>query len=352
MGFQLTIEPLGETIELEEGERLLDGCLRAGIQLPYACHHGLCGTCKVQVLEGEVAHCAEASPFALMDIERDEGKCLACASTLLSDCIIEADVDEEPDACNYPVHEFTARVAEVIALTPTVRGITLELADGLAFQAGQYLNLHVPGVAGPRAFSIASSPSRAGQLDLHIRKVEGGAATRWLCDELVVGDSLRVTGPLGRFFVRHSSPEPLLFLAGGTGLSSPRAMVLERLEAGDARPLTLIHGVRAQEELYLEEEFRELAARHSNFEYIPAVSGDAPAWQGERGLVHEVAMRRFGGRFEGLRAYLCGPPAMIDACLAALMQGRLFERDIFVERFFTQADGVAGAARSPLFKRL
>ena len=129
-------------------------------------------------------------------------------------------------------------------------------------------------------------------------------------------------------------------------------MVLERLQAGDLRPITLIHGVRTQDELYCEHEFRALAAQYPNFEYLPAVSGDSPDWSGERGLVHEVAVRRFNGRFEGWRAYLCGPPAMIDACLAALMQGRLFERDIFVERFFTQADGGAGAARSPLFKRL
>jgi len=215
VGFQLTIEPLGETIALEEGERILDGCLRAGIQLPYACHHGLCGTCKVQVLEGEVEHAAEASPFALMDIERAEGKCLACASTLLSDCVIEADVDEEPDACNHPVRAFTATVAQAETLTPTVRGITLEVSGGLAFQAGQYLNVHIPGVSGPRAFSIASSPAQATLLELHVRRVEGGAATRWLCEKLAVGDSLRVTGPFGRFFVRHSSPEPLLFLAGG-----------------------------------------------------------------------------------------------------------------------------------------
>jgi phenol hydroxylase P5 protein len=49
MSYQLTIEPLGATIEVEEGQTVLDAALRQGIYLPHACGHGLCGTCKVQV---------------------------------------------------------------------------------------------------------------------------------------------------------------------------------------------------------------------------------------------------------------------------------------------------------------
>ena len=75
MSYELTIEPLGATIEVEEGQTLLDAALRQGIYIPHACGHGLCGTCKVQVSEGEVDH-GHANPFALMDFERDAGKAL------------------------------------------------------------------------------------------------------------------------------------------------------------------------------------------------------------------------------------------------------------------------------------
>ena len=78
MSYQLTIEPLGQTITVEEGQTLLDASLRAGIYLPHACCHGLCATCKIQVLDGEIDH-GEASNFALMDYEREEGM----ASSLL-----------------------------------------------------------------------------------------------------------------------------------------------------------------------------------------------------------------------------------------------------------------------------
>lgn len=43
---------------------------------------------------------------------------------------------------------------------------------------------------------------------------------------------------------------------------------------------------------------------------------------------------------------------MIEACLRTLMHGRLFERDIFTEKFLTAADGASAAARSPLFKSI
>lgn len=159
MSLQLTIEPLGEVIEVEEDQKLLDAALRAGIWLPYACNHGVCGTCKVQVLEGEVEH-NESSAFALMDVERDEGKTLACCATLSSDVVIEADIEEDEDAQNLAVEDFSATVVRLEDLTPTIKGIWLEVpGDGVEFQAGQYLNLNIPGLDAPRAFSIANAPS-------------------------------------------------------------------------------------------------------------------------------------------------------------------------------------------------
>ena len=53
MSYELTIEPLGQTITVEDEQTILDACLRAGIWLPHACCHGLCATCKVQVRSEE-----------------------------------------------------------------------------------------------------------------------------------------------------------------------------------------------------------------------------------------------------------------------------------------------------------
>jgi phenol/toluene 2-monooxygenase (NADH) P5/A5 len=351
--YALTIEPIEETVEVGDGQTLLDACLRSGVWLPHACGHGLCGTCKVQVLDGDVDH-GDASPFALMDFEREDGFALACSARPVSDVVIEADVDEEPDAVVRPVRDFTGTVSRLEHLTGDILGIWIAVDEPIEFQAGQYVNLDVAGVERPRAFSIASSPNRRNEIELHVRLVPGGEATPKLHTELAVGDPVRFSGPYGRFFVRRSAGKPMLFLAGGSGLSSPKSMVLDLLETECAQPITLVHGVRTANDVYFSEAFRSLEAEHPNFTYIPVLSehdgtGD---WTGETGYVHEAAERRFDGSFKGMSAYLCGPPPMIEACIRTLMKGRLFERDIFTERFVTAADGEAGLARSPLFKRL
>lgn len=354
MSYQLTIEPLGASIEVEEGQTLLDAALRQGIYLPHACGHGLCGTCKVQVCDGMVDHGA-ANPFALMDFERDEGMTLACCATLESDATVEADIDEDPDAQIIPVRDFVATVDRIEQLTPTIKALHLQLDAPLRFQPGQYVQLEIPALGERRAFSIANASGDGGectQIELNVRLVPGGAGTTWLHERLQEGAQLRLAGPYGRFFVRQSARMPMLFLAGGSGLSSPRSMICSLLAQGCTEPITLVYGQRSHEELYYDAEFRMLAQQHANFRYVPALSSEASdsAWQGARGFVHEAAQAHFEGNFAGHKAYLCGPPAMVEACIGTLMQGRLYERDIYTEKFLSAAD--AQAARSPLFKRV
>ncbi|MBS1188309.1 MAG: phenol hydroxylase [Rhodocyclaceae bacterium] len=353
MTYQITIEPLGRTIEIEEGQTLLDASLRNGIYLPHACCHGLCATCKVQILEGEVDH-GEASPFALMDFERDNGQCLACCARPKSDLVMEADIEEEPDARNLPVQDFAATVSRIEDLTPTIRGIWLKLATPMDFQAGQYIALNLPQAGGGirRAFSPASKPSLSDEIELHVRLVEGGVGTTWIHRELKVGDAVTFSGPYGRFFVRESSPLPLIFLAGGSGLAGVLSMIGDLLEKGDRRPMTLVYGQRNRSELYYDGLLRHLAAEFPNFTYVPVLSDEpeGSGWEGKRGYIHEAAKELFDGVFTGHRAYLCGPPMMIEACIKTLMQGRLFERDIFTEKFFNAGD--MNKVRSPLFRNV
>jgi len=354
MSYQLTIEPLGTSIEVEDGQTVLDAALRQGIYIPHACGHGLCGTCKVQVCDGEVDH-GHANPFALMDLERDEGKTLACCCTLQSDATIEADIEEEPDAQVIPVRDFSGRVSRIVELTPTIKAIFIALDEPIHFQAGQYVQLAIPGLGESRAFSIANSPAqveRSGEIELNVRIVAGGKGTGYLHRELMPGDGLRLSGPYGRFFVRRSAALPMVFMAGGSGLSSPRSMIHDLLEGGCSLPITLVYGQRSRDELYYDAEFRALAERHPNFRYVAALSGAAGdgTWSGAHGFVHEAAGTHFGASFAGHKAYLCGPPPMVEACIGTLMQGRLFERDIHTEKFLSAAD--AGAARSPLFRTI
>lgn len=353
MTYTVKIEPVGYSIQVEEGQTILDASLRAGIYLPHACGHGLCATCKISVLDGEVEHGA-ASNFALMDFERDEGKCLACCAIPQSDLVIEADVEQEPDAQNLPVHDFSGVVTRIWNLTTTIKGIGIRLDQeaGIRFQAGQYVNLLAAGEQEARAFSLANPPSQARFLELNVRLVPGGKVTTWIHESLKEGDAVKLSGPYGRFFVRKSAALPMLFLAGGSGLSSPRSMILDLLEKGETLPITLFYGARTQCELYYHDDLEHMTMIYPNFVYRAVLSDEPKAsdWQGLRGYVHDAAKDYFKGDFRGWKAYLCGPPPMIDACITALIQGRLFERDIYTEKFYSEAD--AQQVRSPLFRKI
>ena len=107
-----------------------------------------------------------------------------------------------------------------------------------------------------------------------------------------------------------------------------------------------MYGARNQAELYYFHLFSDLARQHDNFHYLAALSepADTDDWDGPRCFVHELAEEHFGKRFEGHKAYLCGPPPMVDSCITSLMRGRLFEEHIFMENFFTAADSENPAA--------
>ncbi len=352
MSYTVEIEPTGDVIEVQEDQTILDAALRQGVYLPHACNHGLCGTCKVELLEGEVDH-GDASPFALMDMERDEGKCLACTAKPKSDCAIEADIDEDEDARTIPVKDFEATVIEVKDLTPRIKGIVLELNEPMDFQAGQYVQYHVPGFKEARAFSIASSPINGKIIELNISLVPDGKATPWIHENTKVGDKTIISGPFGRFFVKESAKKPMLFFAGGSGLSSPKSMIEDLLERGCEESITLFHGARNQEELYYANKFMEYEKEYKNFRYVPVLSDkEATNWDGEIGYLNDIAIKTYDNNFTGHKAYLCGPPAMLDVCITALMRGRLYERDIHIEKFFSKADLDAQNQKSPLFKSL
>lgn len=353
MTYQVTIEPIGTTIDVEEDQTILDAALRQGVWLPFACGHGTCGTCKVQVTDG-FYDVGDASPFALMDIEREENKVLACCCKPESDMVIEADVDEDEDFLGYLVQDYQAKVIEVKDLSPTIKGIRLEIDRPIEFQAGQYINLQLPDIEGIRAFSIANPPSEIGIVELHVRKVEGGAATSYIHNELKVGDEMALSGPYGQFFVRKSDAQNVIFIAGGSGLSSPQSMIIDLLEQGETRTIYLFQGARDVAELYNREKFEDLTKEYPNFRYIPALNAPKPEdqWTGFTGYVHEAVANYFENKCSGHKAYLCGPPPMIDAAISTLMQSRLFEKDIHTERFLSAADGAAGQSRSALFRHI
>ena len=350
--YTVTVEPLGREITCREDQTILDACLRAGVWLPHSCTHGTCATCKAEILEGEVDQ-GEASSFALMDFERDEGKTLPCVATPRSDVTIEADIDVDDDMPVHPVQDYVGTVVALEDIAKDTRRLLLELDRDISFNAGQYMSLKVPGHPGiTRTYSMANPPSQTRVLEFQIRRTPGGLATDgWIFANLAVGDTMELSGPYGRFVLKTTRDNPAVLVAGGTGLAPIASMIRHALEDGvdEVGHLTLYQGARTREWMYDVDRFLALAEAHPDrFTYRPCLS-EEEAEGFATGMVTDV-LSADHPTLTGHVGYLCGPPAMVEAALKTLMLKRLFPRDIYKEEFL-DASAAATGVRSPLIKR-
>jgi len=210
---------------------------------------------------------------------------------------------------------FKALAERIIAVTPEVRRFQLRLegAKPLAFKAGQFLMVDLPQPDGStihRAYSIASAPDEK-PVELVIEHVEGGRVTGFLFNDVKEGGSFPVRGPFGPFSMKEPVPARVLFAATGTGIAPIRSMIrwLYRAGEGQKRKVTLILGIRYEDQILYDDEWKALAAAN-DFTYIPTISRPrSPAWKGEVGYVQAKA-EKYLTDISGLAAYACGSRAM------------------------------------------
>jgi NAD(P)H-flavin reductase len=141
-------------------------------------------------------------------------------------------------------------------------------------------------------------------------------------------------GPYGQFRLSANEWRPALCIAGGTGLAPVMAVLDHAAARKDKRPIRLFYGARSRDELYALDRIEEWKKLLPDFEFTPVLS-DEPAdspWKGARGLVTDLLAEQVGDAF-GLEAYVCGPPAMIDAAVEVLTRVGALEEDIRADRF-------------------
>jgi len=215
-----------------------------------------------------------------------------------------------------------ARVSRVLDLTPTVRELVLEFEahQPFEFRAGQFLMLHVPQEPKPalRAYSIASDDRSKTKLRLLFKHVANGVASTFVWT-LKGGELLDVTGPFGRaFFAEPPSPQ-IVFLATGTGLAQHLCYLLSKGTLFPNLHYHLYTGVSSENEIFCEEELRQLQKSLPNFHYHFVISRGSPSWKGLRGHVqdhlHSLNLKDVETTF-----YLCGNGNMIKDVKHTLSQ--------------------------------
>lgn len=328
MAFEVRLAPSGRTLQVEEGETVLEAALRQRIGLPYGCRNGQCGSCASKLTAGEVAY-PEGVPPALSDA--GEGVCLTCKAVPLSDISLE--VREAEQAAEIEAKILPVRVHQIDHLAHDVIRIYLKLpeAQRLQFLAGQYLDFLLSD-GKRRAFSIANAPHDDEFIELHIRHVDGGEFTDWAFAKMSEKAILRISAPLGTFTLDETSDRPLLFVGGGTGFAPLKGQIEHALHSGVTRPMHLFWGVRAERDLYLPELPKKWADEHGFFKFDPVLSEPDEGWSGRSGWVHEAVVEDYPD-MSGFDVYMAGPPPMIVAARDAFRDAGLVDNNMYYDSF-------------------
>jgi ferredoxin-NADP reductase/ferredoxin len=330
-------------IVVAPGEFVLDAAIRQGVPLVYQCRSGICSTCVATLIEGAVEP-ASGRAIGLLTSEIAEGRRLLCVSHAHVASLIR---EHYPSTLIYPdgsAHDdatlgepaiFHARTAAVEWPAATVGKLAIELEDGAGFdfQSGQYVRIRVPGTDQWRSYSMASTQRELPRLEFLVRIIAGGAMSEYLRMRARVGDAFEIEGPRGAFVLRqHRGPQ--IFVAGGTGLA-PVLSILDALRrrSGPRPPMLLSFGCSSEEDFFYRDEIElrqwwmpEVRVRLSGGRDASAASG----------LLRGNPVEALDAEHivdAGTVAYLCGPPAMIEAARQRLVKLGVNPERIYAERF-------------------
>jgi CDP-4-dehydro-6-deoxyglucose reductase len=342
VSYQVTLKTSGKQFTVDSEESILEAALRQGINLPYGCKNGACGSCKGKVLEGQLSH-GQHSEGALSRAEETAGSILFCCAHPQSDLLIEA--REVQGSGDIAIRKIPCRVNTITKHSTDVAILKLQLpaAERFQFLAGQYLEFLLKD-GQRRAYSIANAPEQEGPLELHIRHLPGGLFTDFVFGvkdpALKEKDILRFEGPLGSFFLREDSKKPIIFVAAGTGFAPIKSIIEQMQLKKIARPVHLYWGGRRPGDLYLPELCASWEKEIANFKYIPVISDAQPEdqWQGRTGFVHQAVMQDHPD-MKDFQVYACGAPIMVNSARTDFSsQCHLPEEEFFADSFTSAAD--------------
>ena len=344
MAFQIVVQPSGRSFTVDGDETLLSAGIRQGLNMPYGCKDGACGSCKCKKISGEV-QLGTYQTKALSDEERAQGLVLTCCATALSDVVLESKQVTSADA--FPMKKMPVRIASMEKVSSDVMRIFLQLpaTELMQYHAGQYVEFLLRD-GSRRAYSMANAPhtlaADAPKVELHIRHMPGGKFTDHVFGSMKEKEIQRVEGPQGSFYLREDSDTPIVLLASGTGFAPIKALMEHMQHKGITRPTRLYWGGRRPADLYMHDWVLAQLPLMPHLQYIPVVSDALPedGWNGRTGFVHAAVLQDTPS-LAGHQVYACGAPIVVDSAKRDYVASGLSEDDFFADSFTSEADKAA-----------
>jgi ferredoxin-NADP reductase len=205
------------------------------------------------------------------------------------------------------------------------------------FSAGQYFHVTLPDIGHQddkglrRHITVVTPPNEKGVLGLATR-MRDSAFERSL-RELPVGAEVEVDQPKGDFVLPQDTSRPLVFIAGGIGITVFRSMLLHIREERLPYRITLVYSNRDRESTAFLDELRELEDELAGFRLVLTMTED-PGWEGEtRRVDARFIEEQFGENLEQNVFLVAGPPAMAEGVKKALEEAGVDQANVVVERY-------------------
>lgn len=220
---------------------------------------------------------------------------------------------------------YDSTVIQIEDASPTTKRFWVEVdeVDSFDFEPGQFVTMDLPisdkRLKRWRSYSIANGPDGTNVLEFCIVKLEGGAASEYLWNEIKLGSTIRFKGPSGTFVLPPKLDFDMVMICTGTGVAPFRSMLQEiERKAVQHKNLHLIFGTRSAEGILYQEEFLSMTESIPNFKYSIALSREETEAH-HSGYVHDIYLKAYKKKKEDIHFYLCGWTGMIDDAVANLI---------------------------------
>ncbi|MBI2581062.1 FAD-dependent oxidoreductase [Candidatus Woesearchaeota archaeon] len=243
------------------------------------------------------------------------------------------------------IKEVITKIAGIQTYSENLRVFRLKLPEGsgFSFVPGQFVMVSLPGLADAngrkiaKAYSIASSPSQTGIMELCIVGYPTGALSPKLFQKNI-GDEVAVTGPYGVFQLKQPVHPGTVFMAGGTGLAPLMGMLRSLYGTGYNEKLWLFYSV-GEPRLFLFKEELLGYEKNSNLRFVVSTSNHNTDWLWEKGRVTDTfprllqQLQQDGVPNEERQFYICGPPLMVTDTVKMLEQLGFRKENIHKEQW-------------------
>jgi ferredoxin-NADP reductase len=214
------------------------------------------------------------------------------------------------------------RCVDVIDEAPNVKTFKFTAVDGSWFRyaAGQFVTLEVPTPGQPvyRTYTLSSTPTRPQLASITVKSQAASIGTRWLLDNLQVGDVLKAIGPAGEFCL-PAKREKLLFISAGSGITPMMSMTRFLLDRAEPVDIHFVHFGRSPEELLFHAELTEISRSWKRLKLVWSVEmPGAGEWLGLNGRIDQLSLDALCSDVAEREVFCCGPAPFMKATREAV----------------------------------